>query len=984
MHYLRFKFLIIIILTASFLEISAQRSDPPFLKYLNHPWVDSVMNSLSMEERIGQLIWVAGFSKGDLDHEVWLADMLRKHGIGGVIFFQGEPERQAEMINYFRTIAKVPPVVVTDGEWGLGMRLSGIEKFPWQLTLGAVQDDSLIYKMGASVAGQFRRAGVNINLAPVADLNNNPANPVINFRSFGEDPEKSAHKALMYMKSLQDNGIISVAKHFPGHGDTEIDSHLDLPVIRKSKEELDAVELLPFKYLIDGGVSGIMPGHLSLPLIDSAENLPATVSHRILTQILKDELSFKGLVLSDAMNMKGITEYTTPGEAEVSALKAGMDVLEYVNDPALTIRTIIEKIRMKEISPDLINEKCRKVIAAKYWAGLNHPDPVVADNISPELTPVTTKALIRDLYANSLTLLNNDGNILPVKGLDTIKIATLSINKKEQTDFQKRINNYFPADNFQIDPADLQLTDKLLDTLCNYDIVLAGIYNTDQHQQTNFGIGSDLPAFLEKLVGSHKTIVTYFGNPYALQHLEALQNAAALILAYEENYYTEDLAAQLIFGGIEAKGSLPVTINDKWPAGYGLTTKGNIRLQYGFPENAGVSSEILNKGIDSIAKAGLDAMAYPGCEVIVARKGIVIFHKTYGYHTFDNRVELEKGDLFDLASVTKVSSSLPGLMILDTEGKFSTEEKLGTYLSVFKHSDKSDLLMKDLLAHQAGLTPSIVPWRNTLKNDTVYKRSAIRYMPSDRFAVKISDRLYINRNYRKKMFNEIKKTPLGEKKYVYSDLTFIITPEIVEKLSGERWTDFVTRRVYHKLGAYDLVFNPYRRYPLSRIVPTENDTFFRRQQLQGTVHDENAAMLGGISGHAGLFATANDLLKLMELYRRMGEYGGEQLISKDVMLKYTSCQFPENNNRRGLGFDKPLLNNSELPQKDTYPTRGASPESFGHSGYTGTFVWVDPVKEISYVFFSNRVYPTRNNNRLSSMNIRTEILQAIYDAIVEE
>ena len=902
MQYSRFIFLVIIIWTASVLELSAQRTSPPFLKYLDHPWVDSVLKSLSMEEKIGQLIWVAGFAKSDLDHEVWLADMIRRQGIGGVIFFQGEPERQAEMINYFRTISKVPLMVVTDGEWGLGMRLSGIEKFPWQLTMGAIRDDSLIYRMGAAVAAQFKRAGVNINLAPVADLNNNPANPVINFRSFGEDPVKSAGKALMYMKGLQDNGIISVAKHFPGHGDTEIDSHLDLPVIRKSKENLDAVELLPFKYLIDGGVTGIMPGHLSLPLIDSVENLPATVSHRILTQILRNELAFKGLVLSDAMNMKGITEYTEPGEAEVRALKAGMDVLEYVIDPEKAIKTIMEKIKKKEILPDLINEKCRKVLAAKYWSGLNKPEQVNKENIAEELMPVSVKALIRDLYATSITLLNNYDNVLPVKNLDTIKIATLAINRNELTDFQKRISDYLPAGHFQIDPANLQLSDKILDTLSNYDIVLTGIYNTDQHPQANFGIGAGLPGFLEKLTGSHKTVVTYFGNPYSLQHLGSLQNAAGLILAYEENDYTEDLAAQLIFGGTGAKGSLPVTINDKWPAGYGLITQGNLRLQYGFPENAGVSSEILNNKIDSIAKAGLDARAYPGCEVIVARKGIVIFHKTYGYQTFDKRVALDQGDLFDLASVTKVSSSLPGLMILDTEGKFSTEEKLGTYLSEFKHSDKSGLLMKDLLAHQAGLAPSIVPWKNTMKNDSVYKKSAIRFMPSGRFPVKISDRLYINRNYRKKMFNEIKKTPLGEKKYVYSDLTFIITPAIVEKLSAENWTDFVTKNIYHKIGAYDLVFNPYLKYSLSRIVPTENDTFFRRQQLQGTVHDENAAMLGGISGHAGLFATANDLLKLMELYRRMGEYGGEQLIGRDVMLKYTSCQFPENNNRRGLGF----------------------------------------------------------------------------------
>ncbi len=983
MHYKKTRTVVFIILSTIVFNLSAQKADPPFLKYIDHPWVDSVLNTLSTEERIAQLVWIAAFSNRDLEYEVNLSNLIRKTGIGGVVFFQDQVEKQTEMINYFRKISKVPPMVVTDGEWGLGMRLKGIVKFPYQLTLGAIRDDSLIYKMGESVAGQFRRAGVNINLAPVADVNNNPQNPVINFRSFGEDPVNTGRKALMYMLGLQDHGIISVGKHFPGHGDTETDSHFDLPVIRHSRERLDSVGLAPFRILIDAGVTGIMPGHLSLPLIDSAENIPATISYPILTQLLKNELSFRGLVISDAMNMVGVTKNTVQEEVETLALKAGMDVLEYVTDPEQSIKAIAMKISKGEISPEAITEKCRKVLAAKYWAGLSNVKPVEAENITEDLSPVETKVLIRELYSNSLTLLNNQDNILPVRNLDSVKIATLAINKNEITKFQQRISDYFPADNFHIDPADKELSAELLDTLSGYDLVIAGIFKTDQRPREGFGITQDLQDFLEKLVGSHRTVITYFGNPYALQRLDPLKNAGGLILAYEENEFTEDLSAQLIFGGIGARGSLPVTISESWPAGYGLTTTGNLRLQYGLPESAGMSSEILYSKIDSIVNIGLNARAFPGCEVMAARKGIVVFHKTYGYHTFDNRVALETGDLFDLASVTKVSSSLPGLMLLDAEGKFSPEETLGNYLPEFRNSDKAGLLLKDLLTHQAGLTPSISFWKETLKNDSVYKKSAIRYGVSEKFPLKVADRLYINKNYRKKIFNEIKKSPLGEKKFVYSDLAFILTPAIVERLSGENWTDFVIKNIYHKIGAYDLVFNPYLRYSLSRIVPTENDTFFRRQQLQGTVHDESAAMLGGISGHAGLFATAGDLMKLMELYRRMGEYGGEQLIGRDVMEKYTSVQFPENDNRRGLGFDKPLLNNSELEQKDTYPTRSASPESFGHSGYTGTFVWVDPVKEISYIFFSNRVYPTRDNNLLSRLNIRTEILQAIYDSITE-
>jgi len=320
-------------------------------------------------------------------------------------------------------------------------------------------------------------------------------------------------------------------------------------------------------------------------------------------------------------------------------------------------------------------------------------------------------------------------------------------------------------------------------------------------------------------------------------------------------------------------------------------------------------------------------------------------------------------------------------MLLDSEGKFSPDETLGNYLPYFKHSNKGNLVLRDILTHQAGLTPFIPFWKETMKKDGKFKRNIFKNEYAKKYSLEVAPGLYINQNFRKKMFSEIKKSPLGEKKYTYSDLTFIITPRIVEGLSGQKWNDFVTSNIYKKIGAYDLNFNPYLKYPLSRIIPTEYDSLFRKQLLRGTVHDETAAMLGGISGHAGLFATANDLMKLMELYRRMGEYGGEQIIARDVMKEYTRVQYPENKNRRGLGFDKPLLNNSDLTQDQAYPAKSASPDSFGHSGYTGTFVWIDPVNEISFIFLCNRVYPTRNNNLVSELNIRSNILQSIYDSI---
>ncbi len=897
-----FPLLIFAFLICGNLPSFSQQTDPPFLKFLNHPWVDSIMNSLTVDQRIAQCIWIAGYSNRDVSHEVEVTDIIRKYAIGGIVFFQGTAEKQAELTNYYQKISKVPLLISMDAEWGLGMRIQNVEKFPYQMTLGAIKNDSLIFFMGKSVAAQLKRLGVHINLAPVADINVNPMNPVINYRSFGESRENVTAKARMYMNGMQDYGIMATLKHFPGHGDTNTDSHLDLPVILHSAERLDSIELFPFLNLINEGAGGVMTAHLNLPSLDSTSNLPSTLSPLIINDLLKARLNFKGLVITDAMNMKGITKYFGPGVAEARALKAGNDVIEFVTDVGAAIKETRKMIESKDLSQNDIDLKCRKILALKYWSGLSAPRPVAKENINRDLSSPGTKALIYDLYSDALTVLKNDQNIIPLRNLSDLKIATVAINRNRISKYQERLLNYLPADTFTVDPDDDRITSEFLNKLSEYNLVIAGIFNTDQRPDMNFGVSRGLNSFLSKLTEKARTIITYFGNPYALDKLDALQKTDGLVLAYQENDYTEDLSAQLIFGGIGAHGTLPVTINTIWPSGFGIVTPGNLRLRYATPENAGLSSENLNRKIDSIANVGLQAKAYPGCEVMVARKGIVVLQKTYGYHTFDNRMKVRKDDLFDLASVTKVSSTLAGLMLLDSEGKFSPEKKLGDYLPDFRKTNKGNLLMKDLLTHQAGLKDWIPFWKETVRPDSSFKRNIFRHEFSKKYPLEVANDLYINKNYRKKIFNEIKKSPLGEKKYVYSDLTFIISPGIIENLTGEKWYDFVTDEIYHKIGAYDIGFNPYRKYILDRIVPTEYDSLFRRQLLHGTVHDEGAAMLGGISGHAGLFATANDLMKLMELYRRMGEYGGEQIIKKDVLQKYSSVQFPENNNRRGSGI----------------------------------------------------------------------------------
>jgi len=981
----RFFIVISIVITAllSVSEIKSQTVDPPFLKYINHPWVDSIMNTLTLDQQIAQCIWIAGYSNRDISHEVETSEIIKEYGIGGIIFFQGSAQKQAELTNFYQRISKVPLLIAMDAEWGIGMRLENIEKYPYQMTLGAIKNDSLIYQFGKAVAYQFKRMGMQMNLAPVADININPLNPVINYRSFGENREKVAIKSLMYMKGMQDNGTLATGKHFPGHGDTNVDSHLDLPLLTHSRLRLDSIELYPFRKLIDEGIGSIMTAHLNLPSLDTSSGLPSTLSPVIIKGLLKNELGFRGIIITDAMNMQGVTKYFPIGEADARAIEAGNDVVEFVANVEEAIKAIKGYILSKKVTNEEIALKCRKILSLKYWSGLNRPESINVEKIDKELSPMISKALLRNLYANALTVLNNNQDIIPIKNLQNIKIATIAVNRTDITTFQKRISDYHPADNYVVNPSDTVACKKLIKKLSDYDLVMTGIYGLDQRPNKGFGIKPELNNLLGKLIENNKTIITWFGNPYGIDKIKSLENADGLILAYQENEYTEDLSAQLIFGGIGANGSLPVTINNKWRADFGIITQGDIRLQYGFPENTGMSSEIIYNNIDSIVSAGLAAGAFPGCVVMASRRGIVVFRKAYGFQTFENRIAVKEDDLYDLASVTKISCALPGLMLLNTEGKFTPDETLGFYLPEFKKTNKGNMGMRDFLTHQAGLTPFIPFWKETIKQDGKFRRNVFDSQYETKYPLEVAQGLYINRKYRKKMFNEIKKSQIGEKKYVYSDLTFIIAPEIIDRLTGKKWYEFVTDSIYKKIGAFDIGFNPYLKYPMSRIVPTEYDSLFRKQLLHGTVHDEGAAMLGGISGHAGLFSSANDLMKLMELYRRMGKYSGEQIISKDVMEDYTRVQFPENNNRRGLGFDKPLLNNTELSRNDSYPAKSASPSSFGHSGYTGTFVWVDPVYEITYVFLCNRVYPTRNNTLLYDMNIRSDILQAIYDSIIK-
>ncbi len=964
--------------------VYATVTDVPWQKYSDDNKVDSLLDTMTLREMIAQLIWVPAWADATGGNFRQVEELVTKYGIGGVIFFEGSRDLQVDFTRRINEVSKIPLIIAQDAEWGTGMRLTEVEDFPYQMTLGALQDDSLIYRMGSAVAWQCHDIGVNINLAPVADVNNNPLNPVINYRSFGEDPQKVADKAAMYMKGMQDHGIIACAKHFPGHGDTDVDSHTGLPVIRGDRKRFDTVELIPFRRLIDEGVGAVMTAHINVPGLDDTPLLPATFSQKVITGILRNDEHFRGLIITDAMNMAGATLTYPSGIADAEALKAGNDVIEYSTDPLKAIDEIARRVETGEIPLEQIKTRCRKLLEAKVWLESRNDSVSGCGDDAHGLPASAHPALIRDLYAGAMTLIENNDNLLPFGRLDKIRIATVAVNRLGMTEFQKMTDRYTNADHYFIDPDNVQGARFIISKLKDYDVVIAGFCALKQKPAGLYGVTPELNSVFHQIASLDRSAVIWFGNPYGIARLDMSVKPTAMLVAYQDNKYSQQTAVQVLFGGLGASGKLPVTINAGYPAGYGIKTAGDMRLQFGFPENAGLSSEILFSKVDSIVKSGLDSLAFPGCQVLIACKGIVVLDKCYGHHMYDSTEAVTEYDLWDLASVTKVSAGTPSLMVLQDRGLFDPDKTLGYYLPWYRHSNKGDMLLRDMLSHQAGLVPFIPFWRNTLREDRSFKKGIFSDYNHRKYSLPVSDSLYMNIRYVREMFRELRDSRITERyKYVYSDNTFILAAEIVEALTDTTIDRFAPQDIYRPIGAFNITYNPLAKYPRERIVPTEYDSLFRKQLIRGTVHDEGAAMLGGVSGHAGLFASGNDLLKLMETYRRGGEYGGARIFSKEVLKEYTTMQFPQNNNRRGLGFDKPMLHNDTIPPEDIYPCWSASPSSFGHGGFTGTFVWVDPEAEISYVFLSNRVYPTRYNSKLSDQSIRGNILQAVYDSRIK-
>ncbi|HEX2848634.1 MAG TPA: glycoside hydrolase family 3 N-terminal domain-containing protein [Chitinophagaceae bacterium] len=961
------RFLLALLISTPFFAAAQHKS-----ALSEHEWVDSVFKSLNEEQRIAQLIVVRAHSNLGQDHIDKVTNDIRKYNVGALCFFQGGPVRQANLTNFYQGIAQTPIMVTIDGEYGLGMRLDSVTKFPYQLTLGALQDSSLVYRMGIAVGEQCKRLGVHVNYAPVVDINNNPNNPVIGYRSFGEDKNKVARLGVAYMRGMQDAGIMACGKHFPGHGDVDVDSHYDLPMIKKVRSQLDSMELVPFRALIDAGVGSMMIAHLYIPAIDKTANRATSISKNSVTGILREDLGYQGLTFTDALEMKGVAKFFPGGTISVEALIAGNDMLCLPASVPETIDAVKAAIKEKKLSWADINEKCKKVLTEKYKLGLAQMQPIDTNNLLTDLNAKTDE-IRREVARKALTWVKmvnptgfrNEYLSLPLqKGK---KIAYVGFGTSELNSFGKRLQDDLGADAFFFSykdnaPKGGALVKAIYEG--KYDAVVLGFHGVTPGRANNYGISKEAIKVWNQL-NAPNSITMVFGNVLSLANFCAAQS---LVSCNENDDIFQHTAADWLEGQFVSEGTLPVRVCN-WKYGEGLTMPpGKTTL---FPVG-----DAKFKAIDSIATDAIAQHAFPGCVVLAAKDGQIVYHKAFGEYQYEPSSPVTLESIFDMASVTKISATTVAVMKLYEQGKIGLDKKLGQYLPWVKGTNKANLLIKDILLHQAGLIPFIQFYKETLDPATGLPNPAIyasSYSPQ--FPLRVANGMYIRSDWRDTLRSRILTSRLGAKNaYVYSDLDFIFLGDVVEAVTKMPLDKYVQDSFYAKMNMATTGFRPLTRFAKERIVPTENDNFFRQQLLQGDVHDEGSAMFGEVAGHAGLFSDAYDLAKLYQMLLNGGELNGKRFLKLETIRLFTS--YESKFSRRGYGYDKPEKDNDT--RKEPYPSSLVSPQTFGHTGYTGTCVWTDPKYNIIFVFLSNRVYPTRENSKLSTLQVRSKIQDEIY------
>jgi beta-N-acetylhexosaminidase len=961
-------------------------------------WVDSVFRTLSADEKITQLMVIRLSGIDPATHRAVfydsIADMaVRKYNVGGICTFQGDPVAQAERINRLEMAAKTPILFCIDAENGLGMRMDSVQGLPRQMMMGATSDTGLIYRYGRLVGEQCKRIGIQVDYAPVVDINNNPDNPVINDRSFGENKRKVAEFGTQYMRGLQDVGVMACAKHFPGHGDVSVDSHLDLPVISKDRRQLDSLELYPFRQLFAAGVGSVMIAHLYIPAIDNTPNRATSLSYENVTRLLRKQLHYQGISFTDALEMKGVTKYYPDGDASVQSLIAGNDMLCLPGDVGISLARINIALKEKRLRWKDINARVRKILYAKYAYGLADWRPVNTVHLTADLNEGVTE-MRREVAENALTLLRNeDSAIFPLlpstvgpQALAALhpvrkkRIAYIGMGLTAENVFCQRMHDDYAADvylfDYNLDSAKAAAALELLSG--RYDALVVGLHNYARFPARNFLISNPAAWLLNRLQEKERCVTMVFGNPYAIRNS---CQAKVMVACYEDDSTTQAVAADLLNGKFTARGHLPVSVCDQYRAGAGIS--GPYRaLPAADAMTVGMDPAELQK-IDAICEEAVAKQAAPGCVVLVARKGRIAYEKAFGYLTYERKEPVYTETLYDMASCTKICATTMAAMKLYDEGRLDLQKTLGDYLPWVRGSDKASLTIWDILLHQAGLVPDVVFYKEVVDSskDENPAPGVFSAQPDSTHGVRVAEGLYLRNDWRDTMDLRVVQSKLGPKKYVYSDNDFIYMGEVVQAITGMTLDSYVRQTFYDPLGMTSTGFLPRARFPVGRIAPTAMEPIFRHQLLRGDVHDPGSAMFGGVAGHAGLFSDAYDLAILEQMLLDGGTFNGRTFLKKSTIDYFTA--YHSDISRRGLGFDKPEKNNAQLVAqlKQAYPCLSASPETFGHTGFTGTCVWVDPKYDLVFVFLSNRVHPVENNPRLSALNIRGRIQETIYQAM---
>ncbi|MEM6967315.1 MAG: glycoside hydrolase family 3 N-terminal domain-containing protein, partial [Bacteroidota bacterium] len=764
------KILTLLLITLVSMSAGERHTDPSNLQQdiseEEAQWVNSIYNSMTLDERIGQLFSIRAHSDKGQKHIDWVKKQIREYHVGGMTFFQGTPEKQAKLTNEYQSLSKIPLMIAVDAEWGLGMRFKkdGVS-FPKQLTLGAIQDNRLLYEMGQEVARQCRRLGIHVNFAPVVDVNNNPNNPVINTRSFGEDRYNVAAKSYMYMKGMQDGNIIACAKHFPGHGDTDVDSHYDLPVITHDRSRLDSLELFPFRVLAQHGIQSMMIAHLNVPNIDDTQSLPTSLSPKAVTDLLKNEIGFEGLIFTDALEMDAVSERFEPGEVGAKSLMAGNDVLDLPDDIEQCVKAIKRYIKEGKLPESRIEESVKKVLRAKFRLGLKNYRPIKETNIRKELNTPKAYVLKRQLIQNAMTLVRNPDDLIPFRNLNQIKFASISLGAKSTTKFQRTLSFYKKMPHYVASKKPSATKQKqLLNAVKDRDIVIVSLHDLSSYASKGFGLTDEEKQFIETLRQTKKVILTHFGNPYALKYFD---NVSWLLQAYGEDEINQEIAAQALFGAFAIDGRLPVTASAKSKFNQGVTTQSLLRLGLNIPEAVGMDSEKLAK-IDGLVQEAINTRATPGGVILVAKEGKVVYNKAYGYHTYAKQRPVTLDDVYDLASITKIAASTLSVMRMYEDGEVNIYEPMSKYVPQLKGTNKENATIQDMMAHRAQLHPWIPFYEQTVSKR---KRPLPKYYSSKRnatYSIPVAERMFMKESFTQEMWQQIYDSKLlSTRRYRY-------------------------------------------------------------------------------------------------------------------------------------------------------------------------------------------------------------------------